>query len=225
MEKKPSERFDQLSLFFELEKLRGEELSSDKLADLINELQALKRKQDKIEADQNRKTAEAEKNRREQEEKERLEAQIREVTCMDLPPDLENAFYSDSRTSGVHAGSAADALVMSLATLGKVDIEYIASITSLSYKKVIGALRGSIYQNPDTWDECFYKGWETSDEYLSGNLMRKWKAAKEANAKYNGYFTENVKAIEAVLPPAVATKDIYVTLGSPWVPTDIIDTS
>lgn len=193
------------------------------LLDLINELYALKRKQDIIEAEQKRKAAEAEQARREQEEKERMEAHIRDVTCMDLPLDWENAFYSDPRTSGIHAESASDALVMSLTTLGKVDIEYIALITGLSYKDAIGALRGSIYQNPDTWDECFYQGWETSDEYLSGNLMRKWKTAKEANAKYDGYFAENVEAIEAVLPPAVATKDIYVTLGSPWVPTDIID--
>ena len=53
--------------------------------------------------------------------------------------------------------------------------------------------------------------------------MRKWQAAEAANKKYHGYFAENLRAIEAVLPPTVATKDIYITLGSPWVPTDIID--
>ncbi len=222
-EKNTPERFEQLSIFSELEKLRGEELSSDKLTHLIRELQKLKKRQLRIETEEKCRAAEAEQKRREQEERERQEAHIREVTCMDLPLDWENAFYSDPRTSGVHAGSTSDALVMSLTTLGKVDIEYIAAITGLSYKEVIGALRGCIYQNPDTWDECFYKGWETSDEYLSGNLMRKWKTAKEANAKYDGYFAENVEAIETVLPPAVATKDIYVTLGSPWVPTDVID--
>ena len=54
-------------------------------------------------------------------------------------------------------------------------------------------------------------------------MMRKWKVAKEADKDYNGYFADNIKAIEKVLPPTVATKDIYVTLGSPWVPADIID--
>ena len=54
-------------------------------------------------------------------------------------------------------------------------------------------------------------------------MMRKWKAAKEADKEYNGYFSDNIKAIEKVLPPTVATKDIYVTLGSPWVPADVID--
>ena len=53
--------------------------------------------------------------------------------------------------------------------------------------------------------------------------MRKWKAASEANREYNGYFEDNIKAIEKVLPPTAAAKDIYITLGSPWVPADIID--
>ena len=53
--------------------------------------------------------------------------------------------------------------------------------------------------------------------------MRKWKQAKEANERYHDYFADNLKAIEKVLPKTVATKDIYITLGSPWVPADIID--
>lgn len=142
---------------------------------------------------------------------------------MDLPFDWENAFNQDVRTQGIHADSISDGLIFSLSNLGRVDIEYISSITGEDYKTIIGALKGSIYQNPETWGECFYKGWETSEEYLSGNMMRKWKAAKEADKEYDGYFADNVKAIEKVLPPTVATKDIYVTLGSPWVPTDIID--
>ena len=112
---------------------------------------------------------------------------------------------------------------MSLNTLGKVDIEYISSVTGADYKDVISTLKGSIYQNPLTWNECFYQGWETAEEYLSGNLMRKWNTAVEANKVYNGYFADNIRAIEKVLPPAVASKDIYITLGSPWVPADIID--
>lgn len=157
------------------------------------------------------------------EEKAQKEAHVREVTCMDLPLDWENVFNRDVRTQGVHADSISDGLVYSLSNLGRVDIEYISSITGEDYKTVIGALKGSIYQNPETWGECFYKGWETSEEYLSGNMMRKWKAAKEADKEYNGYFADNIKAIEKVLPPTVATKDIYVTLGSPWVPADVID--
>ncbi len=152
-----------------------------------------------------------------------IEQHIEEVTCMDLPLDWNNFYDTDVRAQGVHTESISDALVICLNTLGMVDIEYISSITGADYKTVIGALKGAIYQNPDTWGECFFMGWETAEEYLSGNLMNKWNIAKEANEDYLGYFEDNIKAIEKVIPAPVATKDIYVTLGSPWVPTDVID--
>ena len=197
--------------------------SSDEIEEVIGKLRAAKRTAEKHEENERRRREKEESERKSREEKERKEAHIREVTCMDLPLDWNNIFNSDARTQGVHAESIPDALIMSLNTLGKVDIEYISSVTGADYKTVISTLKGSIYQNPLTWNECFYQGWETAEEYLSGNLMRKWNSANEANKEYNGYFADNIKAIEKVLPPTVAAKDIYITLGSPWVPADIID--
>lgn len=197
--------------------------SSDEIEEVIGKLRAAKRTAEKHEENERRRREKEESERKAREEKERKEAHIREVTSMDLPLDWENAFNQDVRTQGVHAESIPDALIMSLNTLGKVDIEYISSVTGADYKTVISTLKGSIYQNPLTWNECFYQGWETAEDYLSGNLMRKWSAANEANKEYNGYFSDNIKAIEKVLPPTVATKDIYITLGSPWIPADIID--
>ena len=198
-------------------------LSSDELAEIIEKLQEVKHLAQKRESDEQKKKELEGAKQREAEAQQKKAAHIREVTCMDLPLDWENAFASDERTQGVHAESISDGLILSLSNLGKVDIEYISSVTGAAYKSVICALRGAIYQNPDTWNECFYQGWETAEEYLSGNLMRKWKAAKTANEEYDGYFSENIRAIEKVLPPAVATEEIYITLGSPWIPADIID--
>ena len=199
------------------------QMSSDELANIIGKLQKEKSFAQKREkADRERRERE-EARRREEEKKRQKDAHIQEVTSMDLPLDWENAFNQDVRTQGVHTDSISDGLILSLSNLGMVNIEYISAITGENYKTIICALKGSIYQNPLTWNECFYQGWETAEEYLSGNLMRKWKAASEANKEYNGYFTDNIKAIEKILPPTVATKDIYVTLGSPWVPTDVID--
>lgn len=212
-------RFDILGLAGNIDS----KYSSDEIEEVIGKLRAAKRTAEKHEENERRRREKEELERKAREEKEKKEAHIREVTCMDLPFDWENAFNQDVRTQGIHADSISDGLIFSLSNLGRVDIEYISSITGEDYKTIIGTLKGSIYQNPETWGECFYKGWETSEEYLSGNMMRKWKAAKEADKEYDGYFTDNVKAIEKVLPPTVATKDIYVTLGSPWVPTDIID--
>ena len=144
---------------------------------------------------------------------------------MELPMDWENSYDKDIAVMNTYAESIPDGLLLSLTNLGKVDIEYIAAVTGEEYKTVISELKGSIYQNPLTWDECFYKGWETAEEYLSGNILRKWKDAQEANDNecYKGYFDDNIMALRRVLPPAVSKDDIYITLGSPWVPVDVID--
>lgn len=215
---------NQISLF-DLLGLHDKETSysSKELEEFIRELQKAKKAAKMKEEAERRKKIKEKQERLRREEEQRRNAHVQEVTCMDLPMDWENVFNADERARGIHTDSISDALVMSLTTLGCVDIEYISSITGADYKTVICTLKGSIYQNPDTWGECFYKGWETAEEYLSGNLMKKWNSARKANKEYNGYFVDNIKAIEKVLPPVVATKDIYITLGSPWVPPDIID--
>ena len=219
---KNTDNFSQLSLLDMLTGVDGN-FSSAEIEAAIDKLRKAKLAAERREELEEYRKEKREAARKAAEEKAKKEAHVREVTCMDLPLDWENVFNQDVRTQGIHADSISDGLVYSLSNLGRVDIEYISSITGEDYKTVIGALKGSIYQNPETWGECFYKGWETAEEYLSGNMMRKWKAAKEADKEYNGYFADNIKAIEKVLPPTVATKDIYVTLGSPWVPADIID--
>ena len=145
------------------------------------------------------------------------------VPNMELPMDWENAFSNSEKTVGVNAESVSDGLILSLNNLGRVDIEYISQITSTSMQDVISELRGSIYQNPSKWEECFYKGWETAEEYLSGNLYRKWEEVKFANMKYNDYFKDNEIALESILPSPIRAEDIYVTIGSPWLPPEIID--
>lgn len=219
---KSADDFSQLSLLDMLTGVDGN-FSSAEIEVAIDKLRKAKLGAERREEREQYRKEKREAERKAAEEKAKKEAHVREVTSMDLPLDWENVFNRDVRAQGVHVDSISDGLVYSLSNLGCVDIEYISSITGENYKTVIGALKGSIYQNPETWDERFYKGWETAEEYLSGNMMRKWKAAKKADKEYNGYFADNIKAIEKVLPPTVATKDIYVTLGSPWVPADIID--
>ena len=106
------------------------------------------------------------KSKRAEREKAKMseeDRRIEEITSMDLPNDFENIFTLDERAAGVHTDSVDQGLIYSLSNLGRVDIEYISAITGLEYKEVITSLRGSIFQNPLTWQECFYKGWETAD--------------------------------------------------------------
>ncbi len=118
--------------------------SSEDISKIIDKLSGVKRKKESIEA---KKRQQEERERREREAceaKERKEAHIREVTSMDLPLDWENAFNQDVRTQGVHADSISDGLIYSLSNLGRVDIEYISSVTREDYKKIIGALNEEV---------------------------------------------------------------------------------
>ncbi|MCR5590484.1 MAG: DEAD/DEAH box helicase family protein [Lachnospiraceae bacterium] len=142
---------------------------------------------------------------------------------MELDLTWENAYAGKEEVIGNRTESISDAYVKCLSSKACVDIEYIAALSASTPKDVIERLKGSIYQNPLKWDECFYKGWETADEYLSGNIREKIIDAAEADRRYNGYFADNVKALKKVLPPEVSADDIYITLGSPWVPADVIE--
>ena len=178
-----------------------------------------------------RRRAEAERRRQEEEDRRRLEEEakrleqerISRITSMELDLDWANAFEGDPEVQGLHTESISDGLILSLTNLGRVDIEYIASVSDRSLKEVIEELQGAIYQNPETWEECFYRGWETAEAYLSGNILRKWAVAMAADTKYHGYFAGNIEALKPLLPKSMATEDIYVTIGSPWIPADVID--
>lgn len=166
--------------------------------------------------------------RREEEERERQEharvkSLMKQVKKMIPPKDWRNPYIDDERAKGIYAQSPQDGLLLSLSNLGRVDIEYIAYVTNDNLKNVITSLRGSIYQDPLSWGECFYKGWQTADEYLSGNLFNKLVSAYSANDKYMGYFISNINALMTLTPDPMEPEDIYVTLGSPWVPEQIIN--
>lgn len=139
---------------------------------------------------------------------------------MDL--DMDTAFLMEQTPGTESELSAADALLMSLRDTGAVDIKRMSAQTGMSVTELISGLKGSIYCNPDKWGGSIECGWETADEYLSGNIRSKLKRARLANRVNNGLFSENVLALENILPREVRAEEIYVTLGSPWVPDDII---
>ena len=146
---------------------------------------------------------------------------IKAITDMDFLKELP--YVKNQRAADTFAENIPDALLLSLHNLGCIDIEYIACTCRETVKNVISALKGTIFQNPEKWDESFYKGWETAGEYLSGNVYLKIEKALAANKKYQGYFSDNVAALKKILPPKLGAEQIYVTLGSPWIPPELID--
>ena len=177
-----------------------------KVVESVERLRKTRQEQQRREEEAARKRQEEEALRKKQEE-EAENRRIADITSMELPMDWENLFAGDTRAEGVHADSISDGMILSLTELGVVDMEYIAAITGEELKTVICTLKGSVFQNPETWEECFYKGWETAEQYLSGNMVEKWKAAKEANKKYNGYESplSNGSCSTAVPPPPSVT--------------------
>lgn len=148
---------------------------------------------------------------------------MNEAATFELSLDWDSAFDDVSSSSTVHADSIPDALILSLTNLGRVDIDYIINATGETYDSVISALNGSVFQNPETWNEDPYKGWETAEQYLSGNLRYKLRRARKANKLYPGRFVSNVYALRKLMPETVEANDIYITIGSPWIPTEVIE--
>lgn len=145
------------------------------------------------------------------------------VPSIELPLNWEIFSNKKNLDSNVKTESIQDGFVRCLNDKGCVDMEYISAITGASYQKIIETLKGCIYQNPEHWNACLYQGWETAEEYLSGNIRKKIQSAKKADKEYQGYFTENIQALQNVLPSKISVDEIYVTLGSPWIPVDVIE--
>ena len=146
--------------------------------------------------------------------------------AIDLPLDaslLTMDGSSGPENEPASAGSISDALIQCIRDTTKVDIERIAGLAGADPWDVIRTLRGAIYCNPETWGGDPFQGWETADEYLSGNLRYKLVRARIGCKIHSGLFEDNVRALEALLPPEVKAEDIYITLGSPWIPAEIID--
>ena len=152
-------------------------------------------------------------------EPEEITKENEDAETIDLSMDWDDLEETDLPK----VASTYDGLVLSLSNKAKVDIKYISKVCDTSPEQVIIDLDGIIYLNPETWNENPYKGWETSDEYLSGLMASKLKKAIEANGKYPFLFKKNIDAINKIYPNTVHEDEIYITLGSPWVPTSIID--
>jgi N12 class adenine-specific DNA methylase len=108
-----------------------------------------------------------------------------------------------------------DALFVSLNSKGALDLDHVASLAKMSRQDTIDALGTAIYEDPS-------KGWQTSDAYLSGNVVRKLREA-EAAARSDKRFARNVDALLAVQPKPLGPSEITVKLGQNWIPTSDVE--
>ncbi len=113
-----------------------------------------------------------------------------------------------------HTETAEEALAVTLAEKGHVDLDHIARLVGKTPDEVAQALSGRIFLDPDD-------GWQTADEYLSGDVREKLRRAETAAALDPAY-RANVEALRAVQPPKKGADKIRVNLHSSWLPPDVI---
>jgi N12 class adenine-specific DNA methylase/adenine-specific DNA methylase len=112
--------------------------------------------------------------------------------------------------------TAADALAVTLNERGRVDIDSIADLLEQDSEAALAQLGTTIFRNPAT------QGWETADAYLSGPVRSKLAAAIAA-AEDDPQFQRNVAALRDVQPEDLRPSDITARMGTPWIPTDVVE--
>ena len=111
--------------------------------------------------------------------------------------------------------TASEALAVSIAEKACVDMEYMSQLTGKTADEIATELTGVIFKDPAFGDDPL-SGWQTSDEYLSGNVRKKLRQA-EAAAVDDPAFRVNVEALRAAQPKDLDASEIEVRLGATWI--------
>ena len=118
-----------------------------------------------------------------------------------------------------HVDTPQEAMQVSIDTVGKMDIPYMAQLCGQEPQGIVEVLKSDnlIYLNPLKSDEKDpFVGWEETSEYLSGNVREKLRTA-ELYAKDDPDFQRNVAALTEVLPKKLEAGDITARIGVSWV--------
>lgn len=116
-----------------------------------------------------------------------------------------------------HVDTPSEALAVSIGERGKVDIPFMAELLGKAddFEAVTGELTGVIFRDPMA-PEAPELGWQTADEYLSGNVRDKLRIARLA-AQTDPQYTVNVAALEKAQPKDLEASEIEVRLGATWI--------
>lgn len=122
--------------------------------------------------------------------------------------------------AAVKTENCLDALQISKNDCGKADISYIEELTGKNYETVVSELGNTVFRNPETVDpNDKYSGFETAEEYLSGEVTEKLQTAERMQQTNPGLidYETNIAALRAAQPEKVKASEIGVRLGSSWV--------
>ena len=116
-----------------------------------------------------------------------------------------------------------EALAVSIGEHGKVDLPYMAELlcTPGEYGRITTELSGVIFKDPAADPTDPEAGWQTADEYLSGNVRDKLRMAQLA-AESHPEFKVNVDALTKAQPKDLEASEIDVRLGATWLAPSIV---
>ena len=116
-----------------------------------------------------------------------------------------------------------EALAVSIGEHGKVDLPYMAELlgTPGEYGRITTELSGVIFKDPAADADDPEAGWQTADEYLSGNVRDKLRMAQLA-AENHPEFKVNVDALTKAQPKDLEASEIDVRLGATWLDPSIV---
>ena len=110
-----------------------------------------------------------------------------------------------------------EALVVSIGEHGRVDLPYMAKLLGSpgDYERITTELQGVIFKDPSADADEPEAGWQTADEYLSGNVRNKLRMAQLA-AESHPEFKINVEALTKAQPKDLEASEIDIRLGATW---------
>ena len=116
-----------------------------------------------------------------------------------------------------------EALAVSIGEHGRVDLPYMAELLGSpgDYERITTELQGVIFKDPSADADEPEAGWQTADEYLSGNVRNKLRMAQLA-AESHPEFKINVEALTKAQPRELEASEIDIRLGATWLDPDII---
>ena len=116
-----------------------------------------------------------------------------------------------------------EALAVSIGEHGKVDLPYMAELlgTPGEYGRITTELSGVIFKDPAADADDPEAGWQTADEYLSGNVRDKLRMAQLA-AESRPEYKVNVDALTKAQPKDLEASEIDVRLGATWLEPSIV---
>ena len=118
--------------------------------------------------------------------------------------------------------TVSEALAVSMGEKACVDMEYMCSLTGKTEQEIYEELKGVIFLNPMYgYGNSTERKYLMADEYLSGNVREKLVWAKKSAEVYPEDYNINVEALEKVQPKDLTASEIFVQLGTTWLPEEV----